>query len=220
MTELETHTTPVPEEALYQLATEKDYPDAELLERVINDHPDHAEALTRLAIEIVMDRLDGDAAVGDSDEDEDLSLAVSRALSRFENALFEQHQTNANRAPMETKAAIRPAAIANPFAQLDTKDFRAFSKRLGANTIFATKLRDRQIDVSTMTPGFIAHAAKNLPAEQDLLLAHLSAAPTVSSSTSFHKADDKPTSGGQQSLDDAIRSSNLSETQQAALLSL
>lgn len=220
MTEFETRTTLVPEDALYQLATEKDYPDAELLERVIMNYPDHAEALTRLAIEIALDRLNGDAPSSIESDEEDLSPAISRAMSRFENALYEEQSTKTPSAPVETKSMKRPAVPANPFSIISPKEFRAFSKRMGANTVFVAKLRDRQIDVSTMTPGFIAHAAEHLPAEQAVLIAHLSAPPTASAAGSFHKADDKPTSGGRQSLEHAIRSSLLSMEQQAILLRL
>ena len=54
-------------------------------------------------------------------------------------------------------------------------EFRAFAARLNANGVFVGKLRDRQIDPDTMTPGFQRRVADELKAPLDVVVAHFAA---------------------------------------------
>ena len=47
-----------------------------------------------------------------------------------------------------------------------------FAGRLNANAVFVGKLRDRQIDPATMTPGFQKRVADELKAPLDVVVAH------------------------------------------------
>lgn len=204
-------------EAYYVLSTAQEVPDAKLLDDIVRRYPQFGQELTEFAIAIAVDALRGDRVVEAAEAAIDttaISPAVSRAMSHFQNQLH-AHTT---RAP-EVKSAHQFAEAANPFAGLSRSEYRAFAARLNANAVFVGKLRDRQIDPLTMTPGFQAHVAKELTAPLDVVVAHFSArqaAPTGQ----FFKAEGKPTAGAQQSFEEAVRNSGLSEAQQTFLLEL
>jgi hypothetical protein len=204
-------------EAYYVLSTAQEVPDAKLLDNIVRRCPQFGQELTDFAIAIAVDALRGDRVVEAAEAAIDptaISPAVSRAMSHFQNRLH-AHTT---RAP-EVKSARQFAEAANPFAGLSRSEYRAFAARLNANAVFVGKLRDRQIDPLTMTPGFRAHVAKELTAPLDVVVAHFSArqaAPTGQ----FFKAEGKPTAGAQQSFEEAVRNSGLSEAQQTFLLEL
>ena len=205
-------------EALYVLSTEQDVPDAKLLDDVVRRYPEFGEELTEFAIAIAVDALRGERAAEDAEGAIDpsaVSPAVSRAMSHFQNRL---HAVTAEAAEARsTRADIIDAP--NPFAGLQRSEFRAFAARLNANTVFVGKLRDRQIDPATMTPGFQGRVADELKAPLDVVVAHF-AARQQAPSGQFFKAEDKPSTGAQQSFDEAVRSSGLNEAQQKFLLDL
>ena len=204
-------------EAYYVLSTAQDVPDAKLLDDIVRQHPKFGEELTDFAIAIAIDALRGDRAVEAAEaaiEPTAISPAVNRAMSHFQNRLH-AHTT---RAP-EVKSAHHVADAVNPFVGMSRSEYRAFAARLNANAVFVGKLRDRQIDPSTMTPGFQARVAEELTAPLDVVVAHFSerqAAPAGQ----FFKAEGKPTTGTQQSFEAAVRNSGLSEAQQRFLLEL
>lgn len=204
-------------EAYYVLSTAQDVPDAKLLDDIVRQYPQFGEELTVFAIAIAVDALRSDRAVEAAEAAIDptaISPAVSRAMSHFQNRLH-AHTT---RAP-EVKSAHQFAAAANPFVGLSRSEYRAFAARLNANAVFVGKLRDRQIDPSTMTPGFQAQVAKELTAPLDVVVAHFSARQAAPQGQ-FFKAEGKPTTGTQQSFEEAVRNSGLSEAQQTFLLEL
>ena len=75
-------------DVMYEFSLAKPIPDADLLDQCVRRFPQHAAALTDLAISIVLD-----AARPDEEDvtevDTPLSPAVSRAMSRFQNRLYE-----------------------------------------------------------------------------------------------------------------------------------
>lgn len=204
-------------EAYYVLSTAQEVPDAKLLDDIVRRYPQFGQELTEFAIAIAVDALRGDRVVEAAEAAIDttaISPAVSRAMSHFQNQLH----AHITRAP-EVKSAHQFADAANPFAGMSRSEYRAFAARLNANAVFVGKLRDRQIDPLTMTPGFQAHVAKELTAPLDVVVAHFSArqaAPTGQ----FFKAEGKPTADAQQSFEEAVRNSGLSEAQQTFLLEL
>jgi hypothetical protein len=107
----------------------------------------------------------------------------------------------------------------NPFLGLPRNEFRALAGRMNANTVFVGKLRDRQIDPGTMTPGFQKRLADELRAPLDFVVAHF-AAGQGATARQFFKAESKPSSGSQQTFEQAVRSSGLSEAQQRLLLEM
>lgn len=205
-------------EALYVLSAEQDVPDAKLLDDVVRRYPEFGEELTEFAIAIAVDSLRGERVVEDAQGAIDpsaVSPAVSRAMSHFQNRLHAV-TTGAVEA-RNTRADIGDAP--NPFLDLSRSEYRAFAARLHANGVFVGKLRDRQIDPSGMTPGFQGRVADELKAPLDVVVAHFAARPGAPTGQ-FFKAEGKPSTGAQQSFEEAVRTSGLNEAQQKYLLEL
>ena len=199
-------------DALYALALAKPVPDAAVLDDLVRRYPHYAVQLTDMAVELALE------ALADRDEKPTLgdisgtSPAVGRAMSRFQNRLY-----------AVTKAR-RPANTApespNPFATLGRAELRGLGSRLGGNTVFAMKLRDRVIDPDTMTEGFRRHIAETMRAPLDVVIAHFAARSELAAHAHY-KAEQKPEIGKKkQSFEEAVRSSGLTPEQQAFLLSL
>lgn len=207
-------------DALYALSIARDVPDATLLDDLVRRYPQFGAELTDPAIAIAIDALRGDVVVAAAEVARDpfaSSPAVSRAMSRFQNRLHavSDPANNAAAAPLAMSAEV-----VNPFASLSREEFRSFAKRLNVNSVFVGKLRDRQIDPDNLTPGFRQRVADDLRAPLDIVVAHFGAGQTAHARGQFFKADGQPTNGGRQSFEEAVRSSGLSEAQQAALLAL
>ncbi len=212
-----THTeSPAPlRDVLYEFSLAKEVPDAELVNEFARRYPEHAEEITQFAIELVVASLRPDPA-----EERVVTTAVSpmvsRAMSTFQNALY------ANRAkataPIEnTSFAV---AVENPFANLDRKAFRQLARDLNANLVFVCKLRDRQIDPKTMSEGFLQFLADKMKVVRDTLEAFFAGGGRPVAQPQFFKADQKPEANVQQSFEEAVRGSELSEEQQHHLMSL
>ena len=178
-------------------------------------YPQYAAEITDFAIEVAID-----AARDDDIEAENagrtVSPAVSRAMSRFQNRLFEVEHGKAAGAAAASAAA---SAAENPFATLDRTAFRGLATRLDVSTLFVTKLRDRQIDPSTMTTGFRKRVANELSVPLDVIVAHFAARPE-GQTPQFYKAEHKPTTVAQQSFEEAVRSSGLTVEQQRQLMNM
>ncbi len=204
-------------DVLYDLSLAKSVPDAELLDDFVRRFPQYADSLTEFAIELAMDVLRPELEV-DAEAEIDLnyvSPAVSRAISRFQNRLHTVRQ--ATRAPSDHVPLLGVTDAPNPIAELSQVDFRALADRIDVNTVFVIKLRDRQIKPDTIPRSFLQYLADVLGITPNLLTAHF-AAPSVSASHQFYKADNKPESSQQQSFVEAIQSSALNEGQKHQLL--
>jgi hypothetical protein len=201
-------------DVLYAFSLAKAVPDVELLDEFVRRYPGYAAEITDFAVEIAVD-----AARGDVEPDETApkaSPAVSRAMSRFQNRLFElRHKERGDQARSVT---ARPAAE-NPFSPLDRAGFRRLAVMLDANVLFVTKLRDRLIDPNTMSRGFQKRVADELSVPLDVIVAHF-AAQVGNQSRQLYKSEQKPTTGKQQSFEEAVRSSGLTAEQQRHLLSM
>ncbi len=220
MTTTLTSSPPGLRDALYALSIAKAVPDAALLDDMVRRYPQFGAELTDYAIAIAVDALRGDVVVEALEATRDPmtpSPAVSRAISRFQNRL---HVVSEPAASQPATPRSISADAANPFASLSRGDFRAFAIRLDANSVFVAKLRDRQIEPDTLTLGFQQRVANDLHAPIEVVVAHFAAAQAAGARAQFFKADGKPTNGGRQSFEDAVRTSGLSEAQQRALLAL
>jgi len=207
-------------EALYVLSVAQDVPDAKLLDDVIRRYPQFSEELTEFAIAVAVDALQGECVIGATEVAVDPSIvspAVSRAMSHFQNRLH--RVTTGVRVIEHGNPIAKGVSAANPFLGLPRNDFRAFAERLNANNVFVGKLRDRQIDPSTMSLGFQKRLADELRVPLDIVAAHLAAEPVVSA-RQFYKAEGKPSIGGRQTFEEAVRNSGLTEVQQRSLLAL
>jgi len=152
------------QDALYALALAKPVPDAAVLDDLVRHYPKYATQLTDMAVELALEAL---ADRGEDPTLEDVrgtSAAVGRAMSRFQNRLYavtkSQRPANANTAPESP----------NLLSSLDRAELRGLGSRLGGNTVFAMKLRDRVIDPDTMTEGFRRHVAETMQAPLDVVL--------------------------------------------------
>jgi hypothetical protein len=178
--------------------------------------------LTEFATSIAIDALRGDAIVDAAEEAIDpmvVSPAVNRAISRFQNRL---HAVTVGKRPTVSalERAVQPNPP-NPIAELNRDEFRAFAQRMDVNNVFVMKLRDRKIIPDTMTPGFRQRVANDLEAPLAAVVAHFAAGQSGGAyATQFFKADDKPIESGQQTFEEAVRNSGLSDAQQHALLGL
>ena len=220
MTPSITASPPELRDALYALSIAKDAPDAALLDDLVRRFPQFGGELTDFAISIAIDALHGEAVVEAAKAALDpniLSPAVSRAMSRFQNRLHAVSEST--RLPAATDRSVSAYAI-NPFASLSREDFRGFARRLDASSVFVAKLRDRQIEPDTLTPGFRKRVADDLRAPLDVVVAHFAASHGGTAGPQFYHAYDRPNNGGGQTFEEAVRSSGLSEAQQRALLAL
>lgn len=205
-------------EALYALAMAENMPDAGVLDDIVRQYPQFSRELTEFAVELALDSLVEGGTDEPAADPTKVSPAVSRAMSAFHNRLYTLRQ-----ADEATVAEPTPPSdfVENPFSDLDRGEFRAVANGIGANTVLVTKLRDRQIDPTTISVGFKRHLSRELEVPVDVLTAHLEASPTgTSESLQFYKADQRPRQGERQSFADAVRGSGLTDEQQRHLLSL
>lgn len=204
-------------DVLYEFSLAKRVPDAELLDDFVRRFPKYADSLTEFAIELAMDALRPEPEVDTAEIDlSRVSPVVSRAMSRFHNRLHAVRQATKPTSNRDPSPEVTDAP--NPFAELSRAAFRALAERIGANTVFVVKLRDRQIKPDTIPSSFLRCLADALNTPLDLVTAYL-AAPSTITSRQFYKADDKPDDSQQQSFVEAVKNSELSEDQQHQLLS-
>lgn len=207
-------------EAFYALSIAQVIPDANLLDNMVRRYPEFGQELTEFAIALAVDALRDQRVTEAAEAALDPSVvspAVSRAISHFQNRL---HAVTVGARATETKPApATSAGAANPFSALPRPEFRALAERLNANAVFVGKLRDRQIDARTMTPSFQRRVAEELEAPLEVVVAHFAASQSAPL-RQFFKAEGKPSAGGQQTFEEAVRSSGLTEAQQQSLLEL
>ena len=208
-------TTPL-SDVLYEFSIARTRPDAELLDQFVRRYPEHAGALTDLAIGIVLDTARGDDDAAAESVEPIVRQAVSRAMSRFQNRLFELQQ---RQAPAVTGARAQASSAENPFARLGREEFRELAKGLHCNTVFVGMLRDREIDPNTISDGFRRLVADEMKAPLELVAAHF-AAQSGTPPGQFYKAEGKPRAGQALSFEEAVRKSALTEDQQSYLLGL
>lgn len=213
MTSLETRGATPLRNALFELSLAMKAPDAEVLDEFVRRYPDCADALTDLAIELAMESLADTAGAEPEVAVADVSASVAKAMSRFQNRLYE-----VQRATVSQRASQADVAV-NPFASLGRDGIRDFGRRLNANNVFVMKLRDRQIDEATMTLGFKRRVAEELRAPIDVVVAHFAGGAQLQSATHF-RSDQKPEAGSNQSFKAAVQSSGLSDEQQRYILGL
>lgn len=211
------------QDAIFALSMDKTIPDPAMLDFVVQKYPQYATELTDFATYLVIselrDRTKSEAALDDVDPSY-VSPMVSRAISQLNN------KYHALQGPDTSDEAIdnrRPKleTVSNPFSRLSRPEFRAFSKKINANYVFVGKLRDRQIEPNTISDGFMELVASELSTPLSAVIGHFSAANDSSSQVrQFYKAIDKPVFGQQESFEEAVRCSELSNDQQEWLLSL
>jgi transcriptional regulator with XRE-family HTH domain len=206
-------------DVLYWFALEEVEPTADLINDYRLRFPLYADAIADFAIELSVDALrtvETETALGLTDPP---SNAVMRAISDFQNLRYEEkHRSNEER---PAQAIRETTARANPFKQLASHhQYRQFASDVGISNQFALKLKERQIAFETIPAAFTQRIATSLGVPVDILAAYLSAPPSSEASALFYKAVDKPVRQPQETFEQAVRTSNMSPTQQQHLLSL
>ncbi len=202
-------------DVLYALALDDRDDRADVLDEYCREYPEHAAELTDFAIELAVDLVQPNYVPSHTARvasPSNVSPAVSRAMSRFQNRLFALLPGTCN------PKAEHPGE--NPFASLDRGAFRTFAAKLDCSTVFAMKLRDRVINPDTMTEGFLKRVAGLLQTSIDTLRAYVTGGLRGPIQTQFFKAEQKPTLGRQQSFNEAVEDSGMTREQKERLLEL
>jgi hypothetical protein len=174
---------------------QSDEPVRERLARFVGLYPEHASALARLALDL-----------------EDFDDAAQEDLC----AASQAEQESAIDAAL---AAFHETAPSDPFLAASPRQLRELAAALDANVIFVACLKDRMIEVKTMTDGFLSAVAGFFSTSLETVRASLSQPPRLATGMEF-KAKGKPGGAAKKSFEDALQSSGLSETQQEKLRSL
>jgi hypothetical protein len=196
------------QDALDELSLETETPRPEMLERLVNRFPEHAAKLTDFAVALA---LEPDAwGFAEDPAPEATRELVSKAMSHYQNRLYDLEHGR----PRSGAAA---SDIHDPFAKLDKNGFRSLVTRLNVSNIFLMKLRDRQIQPDTITPGGRRRLAAEIGTTSEQLVAYLSGGPVVHGGARF-KSDIKPAAAEKQTFKEAVATSNLTDEQQRELL--
>ena len=168
----------------------------ERLAKFVALYPEHASALSRLALDL-----------------EDFDAAP-------EAELCAASQAEQNKAIDAALAGIEePAVSADPFLSASPQQLRELATALDANVVFVACLKDKMIDVATMSEGFLLAVARFFSSSLERVRASLSEPPRLAPAMEF-KAKGKPGGAQKQSFEEALRSSGLSDEQQEKLRSL
>lgn len=214
------HAQPYLQDAILELLAAEKLPDADLVEGVVHAYPEFAVEITEFAVNLAIDMLINPVNEAElSVSLEETSPMVARAMSNFENELFEKQQSSES--DREGSNSTAKTSTINPFARMDRTGFRAFATAIHASTIFAMKIRDHQIKLATIPLKYLEMIAQALPLSLEQLRDYLNHRNgRLAPGNQFFKADDKPDHNIQQSFDEAVATSGLTEEQQNYLLSL
>ncbi len=201
------------DDVLQAFAMAKAVPDAETLEEFTRNYPAYVDALTEFAVELLLD----DALADEADKtggSESVSPAVSRAISYFQNAVYEIEKKST--VPLHSVLQTR-----NLFADMDRARFRSVAGSMHANNTFMIKLRDRMIEPDSLITrtGFCRKVAEETGEPMDLVIAHFKGAQVIARGQHF-KSDKKPALSRRETFEEAVRKSGLTAEQQSYLLGL
>ncbi len=197
----------------YELSSDLENPTPGLLRKLINDHPQHAATLSQFAEEL---ELDDDAEPNEDDvPDERVDQLVAPAMSRFQDRLYRLTQAAAAPSVSVTEAK----GTSDPFAGLGVKDLREIAAVLEVNSLFLRKVCDREIKAATIPQRFSERLAEKLRVPVSEFITYQALPPRMEPTVRY-RSETKPSAGAQQSWEEAVRSSNLTPEQQAALLSM
>lgn len=214
------HTDPHYQDAILELIEADKLPDAELVEDVVSHYPEFATEITDFAVELAIDMLVNAGEEQEVPVDlEEVSPMVARAISNFENELFLRNQESAEND--KTAKAAPEVTTVDPFASMNRQSFRAFATAIHANKLFAIKIRDQQIRLTTIPVRYLEMVAESMRISLDQLREYLSRRNgRFATGNQFFKADDKPNHELQQSFDEAVADSGMTDEQQQFLLGL
>jgi hypothetical protein len=196
-------------EVLEELMLAQDPLDADVLSEFTRRYPEYADALLEYAAELAAEAAFEETAPEPLPTAES-SANAARAMSRFQNRLYELTQQN---------TSSSEADVENHLATLDTTTLRTLTKDLNVTPIFLMKLRDRRIREDTIPKAFTDRLAREVKASPEKLRRSL-AEPSELPQASSWKSDKKPEAPPKETFEEAIVSSSLTPEQQTALRKL
>ncbi len=195
------------QDALQELVSSGDQPDATALEGIVARHPRHAAELTDFAVEWALQELLPEAQPGDQGES-----AVPAAMERFRARLAELDEltpSSGREFTVETRAtplALEPAS--DPFAERTPAELKQVAATLGLDKTLLAKLRDRKVIAETVPDELHFGLAEQLEVPPAAIIAHLAQPAVVYAGASF-KASGKPEVGPKETFAEAVRRSFL-----------
>lgn len=187
---------PSEEEVILAFAGEPKH-DRETLERYLREYPEHAEAIVDCSIELMVSATRHEEAPLDSD------ASIDQAWQRFQAAI----------------GTAGDATVTNPFAQLNPTAFKTLAKNLDVSNLLLIRLRDRAIEAATIPRQLVQKISTELGTTFETVASYLRSPPAMVSSHSF-RSSVKPAVTQQISFEKAIETSQLTQAQQDALMSL
>ena len=206
-------------DVLSLLALEAIKPTAALVNEYRERYPEYADAIADFALQLTLDAL-----LPEPPEMEPECMAgppsdiVMSAISNFQNLRFQVEKGARSIDAQPAQNAESGAPAVNPYARLTPPEFRQLVRDFDVSTQFFLKIRDRQIIATTIPTGFTQHFARASKVDPAILIAHLAAQQSSSTSGKHFKATGKPVNKPQQSFEEAVRTSALSPEQQERLL--
>ena len=203
-------------DVLLEFAVAADQPTPQLLDEFVRRYPDFAEDLAAFSVRFAEQAIREKAGSCDAQEvSRDDESSVLRAMSSFQNRLYEHSQKAVAKAPVKDASAH----AGDPFDRMNVEGLNRLAHGLHANRIFALKIRDCAIKEETITSGFSRKVAEVLEVPVEIVIAHLSK-PLRGPNVQRFKATDKPAASRKQDFVAAVRGSGLSQEQQEWLLAL
>jgi hypothetical protein len=200
-------------DVLYEFALGYQHPDPQQLDEFVRAHPAYADALTALALELAIEHTAESPSLVNERAEAQTEAVLSRTMSHFQNRLYAIRLAQGPEHTGDTK----PREL---FGSRSRAQMQALQTTLDISPLFLRRLRDCEILVDTMTPGFIASVAEAMAEPVPAMAQYLSRSSARLSAREFYKADAAPHVGQQLTFEEAVRSSNLTPEQQARLLAL
>ncbi len=190
------------EDALHELISTGEQPDADALEEIVARHPRHAADLTDFAVEWALQEL-----LPEAPESAEAKSAVPAAMKLFQARVAELETTAlATVADGEAEAARKTAS--DPFADRTPAELKRVAAALGLDKTLLAKLRDRKIVAETIPARLREGLAAAFEVPAAIIAAHLSRPAAVHAGLSF-KAAGKPEAGPKETFAEAVRRSFL-----------
>lgn len=138
-------------------------------------------------------------------------------LQRRLMATFQTVTQQATAAPPQAKRSPSAEILADPFADVPALRLRQIAKSCNIDTSILKKLCDRLIEAATIPRRLVTAIADELGKETSFLLRFFELPPRVAVSANY-KSESTPVAQKKETFSDAVRSSNLDDTQKRAWL--
>jgi hypothetical protein len=202
-------------DVLYEFALGYKHPDPQRLDEFVRSHPDFADALTTLALELAIERTAESEIAASSELDPQAEVVLAKTMSHFQNRLYAIRSAQSSARP--ESAARQPRDL---FSTRNREQMQALGTTLQVSQLFLRRLRDCEIRLDTMPPGFIREVAEAIQEPEVDVSGYFARSSPQLSRLELYKSSVKPTVGRQLTFEEAVRRSGLTSEQQARLLAL